>query len=164
VAAQLMGSPLGADTRKSLDNDRVRAECLPIGRMPDLLHSTGSASRPLALFLGLAGLVTRRRKSAQGRQHWECLWPCFSSLVWCKKGHPMEGMAVGFFFLLYGIIAGVLASGSTLLTSTLVMLVSRWWPPLVRVQCWQALIATFFVSLILIFRALVSCGLVVCLL
>jgi hypothetical protein len=76
----------------------------------------------------------------------------------------MEGMAVGFFFLLYGIIAGVLASGSTLLTSTLVMLVSRWWPPLVRVQCWQALIATFFVSLILIFRALVSCGLVVCLL
>ena len=76
----------------------------------------------------------------------------------------MEGLAVGFFFLIYGIIACILASGTTLLIGTLVMLLSRWWSPLVRMQSWQALIATFFISLILIFRALVACGLVLCLL
>ena len=76
----------------------------------------------------------------------------------------MEGIAVGFFFLIYGIIACVLASGSTLLIGTLVLLISRWWPPLVRVQSWQTLVAIFVMSLILIFRALVSCGLVLCLL
>jgi hypothetical protein len=76
----------------------------------------------------------------------------------------MEGIAIGFIFLIYGIIACVLASGSTLLIGTLVMVVSRWWPPLVRMQSWQAMIATFFISLILIFRALVSCGLALCLL
>ena len=76
----------------------------------------------------------------------------------------MEGIAIGMVFLIYGIIACILASGITLLISTLVMLVSRWWPPLIRVLSWQAMIGIFLISLMLVFRALVSCNLVFCLL
>src|SRR4051794_18014615 len=73
------------------------------------------------------------------RSHWFSGWlerqsACFISPSRCTKGHPTEGIAVGFVFLIYGIIACILASGCTLLISALVMLVSRWWPPLVRVQ------------------------------
>jgi hypothetical protein len=81
-----------------------------------------------------------------------------------EKGDSMEGIAVGFVFLIYGIIASILACGSTLLIGALMLLVSRWWPPLGRVLSWPAIIVTFIGSLILIFRAIVSCSLVLCLL
>ena len=76
----------------------------------------------------------------------------------------MEGIAVGFIFIIYAIIASIIACGITLLLGALMMLISRWWPALVRVLSWQAMIVTFLISLILIFRAMVNCGLVLCLL
>jgi hypothetical protein len=76
----------------------------------------------------------------------------------------MEGIAVGFVFIIYGIIASISACGTALLISTLMLLVSRWWPPLVQALSWQTVLVTFLISLILIFRALVACNLVLCLL
>ena len=76
----------------------------------------------------------------------------------------MEGIAVGFFFILYGIIASILACGTTLMISTLLLLVARWCPSLAQVLSWQTVLVTFLISLTLIFRALAACGLVMCLL
>lgn len=76
----------------------------------------------------------------------------------------MEGIAVGLVFIIYGIVASIIACGTTLLISTLMLLVSRWWPPLVQALSWQTVLFTFLISLTLIFRALVSCSLVLCLL
>ena len=76
----------------------------------------------------------------------------------------MEGLSIGFFSLIYGMIACFLASGSTLVISSIVILLSRRWPSMVWMESWQTVIAIFFLNLFLIFRALVSCGLVLCLL
>lgn len=76
----------------------------------------------------------------------------------------MEGFAVGFFSLIYAIITCFLASGSTLVISSIVILLSRRWPSLVWIESWQAVVVIFFLNLFLIFRALVSCGLMLCLL
>jgi hypothetical protein len=76
----------------------------------------------------------------------------------------MEGISIGLVFIVYGIIAGVSACGTTLLISTLMLLVSHWWPPLLRILSWQTVLLTFLISLILIFRGLISCNLVSCLL
>jgi hypothetical protein len=76
----------------------------------------------------------------------------------------MEGIALGFVLIIYGIIASISACGTTLLISTLMLFLSRWWPPLIQALSWQTVLVTFLICLILIFRALVSCNLVLCLL
>jgi hypothetical protein len=69
----------------------------------------------------------------------------------------MEGIAIGFFYMIYFVLASIAAGGIAIVVTGLAKLVSQWQPSLLRIPAWLVFAVAFLISLVLVFRAITDC-------